>query len=392
MGGPNDEEEADHYFKDEARCQLYKLKAEEKTLDENLEVAKKNLDKVHRDVAQKIGRTIVDRKHKYRNALDELLAKDETKYCQLEELAASIANTDTVQEHDLVRVPCDEKMQKAKVVTMDDDGQVKVSMWVPHNNRDGYYEEGYWTSNQQIKSFARQQVYAQSEKEKQTLTPSIVDTVIAASTDPRDLKKFLKNPQRPEFLMALYADAVDTKGRLVELGKAVDVLVNGSINKKNKSEARKNIVEVQVPSLKPIARATVKANDKYGGRFDSLTDIARMMFICEDVTTMITVLTFIHDNAQWTIIRIKDRLHRYHDPEATGGYRDMLLNVRDQTSGHIAEIQITFRSFFTIKSGGGHAVYKLARLLELNEEETTYFMGRMDKDIVKKIGAGLVHA
>ena len=68
----------------------------------------------------------------------------------------------------------------------------------------------------------------------------------------------------------------------------------------------------------------------------------------------------------------------------------MLLNVRDQTSGHIAEIQITFRSFFTIKSGGGHAVYKLARLLELNDEETTYFMGEIDKSIVEKIGAGLV--
>ena len=37
-------------------------------------------------------------------------------------------------------------------------------------------------------------------------------------------------------------------------------------------------------------------------------------------------------------------------------------------TGHIVEIQITLEALLVIKKGGGHAVYKLARLLELNAQ------------------------
>ena len=360
-------------------------------------MAKTNLDDVREEVAEQVGRTLVSDVRRYQNALDELTTNEEAEYGQLEELAASIVNTGPVKIGQHAMVPFDDKMQKAVVRSVGADGRVTVSIWQVIRYVGHPYEEGYDTSEPVIESLPRQHVYTLGEKDVQTITSSTVDAVVASSGDPDRLKGLLKNPKRPEFLMALYADAADTRTRLIELGKEVEQMANGSPGDSTAELSgmngdNKQSVEAKVPSLKGIARATVKTKEKYGGCFARLTDLARMTFICENVKTVMEVLTFIQGHAQWTIIRIKDRLHRYHDASATGGYRDMLLNVRDQTSGHIAEIQITFRSFFTIKSGGGHAVYKLARLLELNEEETTYFMGRIDKDIVKKIGAGLVHA
>ena len=372
------------YYTSQAAARAQTLRNEKGSIQRSFEVAKTNLDEVRRDVAEQVGRTLVDDVHKYQNALEELIASDEAKYGQLEELVASIANTKPVQAGQLAMVPFDDKMQKAKVQTVGVNGQVTVSIWVDSIEDDyGRYQEGYDTSAPVIESFPRQHVYTLGQKDRQTLTSSVVSTVVSSSADPDRLKKFLKNTKRPEFLMGLYADAAETKARLTELGNAVETRVNGPLDNTKK-------VEAKVPSLKGIARATVKTKEKYGGNFDRLTDLARMTFICEDAATVMAVLTFIRGNAQWTILRIKDRLHRQHDASATGGYRDMLLNVQDNTSGHIAEIQITFRRFFTIKSGGGHAVYKLARLLELNEEQTTYFMGKIDESIVEKIGAGLI--
>ena len=380
------ESESDPYYKSQAVARRETLRKEKTKILGRFQVAKQNLDEVRQDVAEKVGRSLVNDVCKYQHALNELTTNEGTEYYKLEELAASIANTGPVQEGKLAIVPYDDKMQKAKVRSVDADGRVAVSIWTTLETDRNAYEEGYDTSKPVIESFPRHQVYVHAQKHRQSITASTLDAVLAccSSPYPDQLKKFLQHPKRPEFLMALYADATETRTHLVELAAQVALRVNGPVD----SGAAK--VEAQVPSVKGIARATVKTKEKYGGCYDCLTDLARMTFVCENVATVIAVLTFIYGHSQWTIIRIKDRLHRNHDASATGGYRDMLLNVRDNASGHIAEIQITFRSFFTIKSGGGHAVYKLARLLELNEEETTYFMGKIDENIVGKIGSGSI--
>ena len=378
----------------EANFRARKLEKEKQKITDSFRMAKTNLDEVRQHVAEQVGRTLVSDVRKYQNALDELTANEGEEYGQLEELAASIVNKGPIQAGQLAMVSHDERMQKAQVRSTGADGQVTVSIWQVLNFVGYRYEEGFYTSQAVFKTLPRQQVYALGGKDHQTLTASTVDAVVAACTDPDRLKGALQNPKRPEFMMALYADAAETRVRLIDLGNEVEERVNAPTDAVqavlvDMSRVNKK-VEAVVPSLKGIARATVKTKEKYGGCFSCLTDLARMTFICENVVNVIAVLKFIHGHAQWTIIRIKNRLHRQHDASATGGYRDMLLNVQDNTSGHIAEIQITFRRFFTIKSGGGHAVYKLARLLELNDEETTYFMGEIDKSIVEKIGAGLV--
>ena len=59
------------------------------------------------------------------------------------------------------------------------------------------------------------------------------------------------------------------------------------------------------------------------------------------------------------------------DASATGGYRDMLLNLRCEATGHIVEVQITLDPLLAIKAGGGHANYQIARTHNLFEK-TTY--------------------
>ena len=376
------EENTDLYLKSRAAVRVEKLRSAQGKIQRSFQTAKTNLEQVRQDVAEQVGRALVNDVRKYEQALEEITAKEGTEYDKLEELAGSIANTGDVQKGQLAIVPHKDKMQQAKVQTMDADGRVTVSIWQQVRRRTATYEEGYDTSQPVVQSFPRQQVYALAGKNRQTITTSTVATAVARALDPGQVKGSLQNPKRPEFLMALYIDATATRTRLIELGAEAEASINGG------PVGSVQQIKAKIPSLKGITRATVKTEEKYGGCYDCLTDLARMTFICDNVASAIEVLTFIHGHSKWTIIRIKDRLHRNHDASATGGYRDMLLNVRDKASGHIAEIQITFRSFFAIKSGGGHAVYKLARLLELNEEETTHFMGKIDSATVGKIGSG----
>ena len=44
------------------------------------------------------------------------------------------------------------------------------------------------------------------------------------------------------------------------------------------------------------------------------------------------------------------------------------------------------------KKRGGHAVYKLARLLKLNAAETTKFSGEPDLATVEHVGKGLIRS
>ncbi len=69
------------------------------------------------------------------------------------------------------------------------------------------------------------------------------------------------------------------------------------------------------------------------------------------------------------MIRIKNRFDPVFRASAeSGGYRDMLLNVRlDNT--HVCEVQVQVQGFLKIKSGGGHRMYSLARSLHLLDPE-----------------------
>ena len=62
------------------------------------------------------------------------------------------------------------------------------------------------------------------------------------------------------------------------------------------------------------------------------------------------------------VLRCKDRLNC---PLASG-YRDILLNVREEQSGFVAELQLNFHKIAQIKSQS-HRFYELMRVMKLRD-------------------------
>jgi hypothetical protein len=130
--------------------------------------------------------------------------------------------------------------------------------------------------------------------------------------------------------------------------------------------------------------------EKYSGLYKLLTDLARMTYECKTLAAALAVLRLLQAHEEWDIVRVKNRLMLAYDASPTGGDRDMLLNAVHKKTGHIVEMQITLSALLKIKTGGGYAVYKLARLLELNAAETTQFAGEPGERTVELVGKGLI--
>jgi len=62
------------------------------------------------------------------------------------------------------------------------------------------------------------------------------------------------------------------------------------------------------------------------------------------------------------VVRLKDRMN----VPLGGGYRDLMLNVRDQESGFVAELQLNFHKIAQIKSQT-HRFYELKRVMKLDD-------------------------
>ena len=159
-------------------------------------------------------------------------------------------------------------------------------------------------------------------------------------------------PESPEFLSLLYLDAERTLPLLHDLV--------GDITKELPDCAIAAEVEPIVAPLKGEARGAYKILDKYGGDARRLTDIARMTIKCPTLRAALTALRFLAKHGGFVIVLIKNRLTLAFDASASGGYRDMLLNLEIVGSKHIVELQITLTPLLAIKAGGGHAAYQLS--------------------------------
>ena len=87
------------------------------------------------------------------------------------------------------------------------------------------------------------------------------------------------------------------------------------------------------------------------------------------------VLKEVLSDVELEVVRIKNRLMLEFDALVTGGYRDLLINVRVKETGHICEIQITLEAMLQIKVSSGHRLYKIARVLNLLEPEVNSHVG-----------------
>jgi len=168
-------------------------------------------------------------------------------------------------------------------------------------------------------------------------------------------------------LLLLYADAERLLPRLtLELEQ-----VESSVRAAGYRTALK------MAPLKESGRAVVKAMEKYQGSYDCLTDLARCTFECPTLAAATAVLDALAGSQVMDVLLIKNRLMLAYDASPSGGYRDLLINVRlkDPNLPHIAEIQITLTPLLQLKTGGGHTAYALGRLLNLFDPETWRYDG-----------------
>jgi len=79
---------------------------------------------------------------------------------------------------------------------------------------------------------------------------------------------------------------------------------------------------------------------------------------------------------------------REFDPQQTGGYRDMLVNLRCKVTGHIVEMQLTLEKLLAIKEG---VAYTLGRALHLFDPEVNTHFGVLVPTL-EKVKHGVIHS
>jgi hypothetical protein len=133
-----------------------------------------------------------------------------------------------------------------------------------------------------------------------------------------------------------------------------------------------HFVSLKIAGLKGISRGWTKVLTGYHGNASKLTDVVRMTYTCGSLATVLRVFDAIAAHPALAVKRVKNRLMLEYDAVETGGYRDLLINVSINDTGHIFEIQVTLEGLMAIKTGGGHLLYKLARTLNLLDAEVTW--------------------
>ena len=90
------------------------------------------------------------------------------------------------------------------------------------------------------------------------------------------------------------------------------------------------------------------------------------------------------------VLLIKNRLMLAFDASVSGGYRDLLLNLRCFETGHIVELQITLKGLIDVKAGSGHANYAIARVHRLFERDTYRYEGALGAAVLDNVRCGVV--
>jgi hypothetical protein len=92
----------------------------------------------------------------------------------------------------------------------------------------------------------------------------------------------------------------------------------------------------------------------------------------------------------FAVLLIKNRLMLAFDASVSGGYRDLLLNLRCFETGHIVELQITLKGLIDVKAGSGHANYAIARVHRLFERDTYRYEGALGAAVLDNVRCGVV--
>lgn len=127
---------------------------------------------------------------------------------------------------------------------------------------------------------------------------------------------------------------------------------------------------VLIAPVKSLGRAFAKVHEKYGGRYDGVTDLVRGTLQCDSLQTLEACAKALAQSVTFKVVRVKNRL----DPAFTSGngYRDVLCNVKVGAARDaccVGEVQLNLAPFVDIKEGAGHACYEAARAIHHAEND-----------------------
>jgi len=360
--------------------QLAEAEKREKKAGDELTAAEARVGTVTLEAAAAISPGLARDGEKYSAAVTEMMEKEPGLIEELTKEAATAVNHGAVEVGEEVEAVVDGKMARAQVRRADaKQDEYELSLWTEVIRQK--YEAGFDTREPKLITVPRREVYA-NRKHKQTLSPEAL--ALAKSRAEAEAKargtpvpnETAPKRESPEYLSLLYLDAERALPSLHDLG--------GEITKALPD------VEPIVAPLKGEARACFKTVDKYGGDARRLADIARMTIKCPTLRAALAALRFLAKHGGFVIVLIKNRLTLAFDASATGGYRDLLLNLEIVGSKHIVEVQITLTPLLAIKAGGGHAAYQIARVHGFFEKKVNRHEGALSADVLEKLRCGML--
>ena len=347
--------------------------------EEKLKQALERVDTIRLASAAAISPGLAMDGDKYSAAITLMTEQEPGVLEELSAAAAALVNHGALESGEEVEVVVDGKIERAQVRRADAvKDEYELSLWTKVSRANEPYEAGFDTSVPKLRTVPRREVYA-SRKYKQTLSSGALALAKSRAEAERGEpapSETAPAPTSMEHLSLLYLDAERTLPYLHDLAEEI-------------KEALPDVEPIVAP-LKGEQRAAYKTIDKYGGDSRRLTDIARMTIQCPTLRVALVALRFLACHQGFVIVLIKNRLTLAFDASATGGYRDLLLNLESTATKHIVEVQITLAPLLAIKAGGGHAAYQIARVHDLFEKETYRYEGALGAEVLERVRCGIV--
>ena len=377
--------DADLSYRTKVEYQLAEAAKREQTANEKLDAAVARVDAVMLSSAEAISPGLARDGDEYGKAVADMMEEEPGVMEELSKEVEALVNDGPVEVGEKVEVVVDGKMARAKVRRAVDaaKGEYELSLWTEVTTMNQKYEAGFDTRAPKLITVPRRKVHA-NRKHKQKLSTNALK--LAKSRAEAEAKARGKEVPKetepkhdsPEYMSLLYFDAERTLPSLHDLAGEVKKALPDS--------------EPIVAPLKGEARAAYKTLDKYAGDYRRLTDLARMTIKCPTLRAALAALRFLAKHTGFVIVLIKNRLTFAFDASATGGYRDLLLNLKSKTgdSDHIVEVQITLTPLLAIKAGGGHAAYQVARVHGFFEEEVYRHEGALDAAVLERLRCGIL--
>ena len=360
------------HFLEEARRRAQKA-------DEALKAAVARVEKVALASTEAVGRGLARDTKEYKAAVVTINQQEPGELEKLSAEAAAAANVGALEVGEKVEVEFEGKLQRAEVRRADGESdEYELSLWREVTAKDKPYEAGFDTSAPERIKRPRVRVYA-PHKGKRVIKQELSAEELALAARRASLSgapPATPSPDSMVFLALLYVAGERT---LPELHALADFV-----------SAKLPEVTPIVAPLKGEQRAAHKALDKYNGDYSRVTDVARMTMQCPTLRLAHEVLALLLAHDGFELVLIKDRLMLAFDTSATGGYKDMLINLRCCATGHIVEVQITLERLLEIKAGGGHAAYQIARLHKLFERSTYHYEGALGAAVIERLRCGIV--